>query len=417
MINNFRVILLLTLFLALNHISISQITTGQLTGEVNTVSTAVPFLLIATDSRSGAMGDAGVATLPDANSMQFNPAKYPFIKTDAGLSISYTPWLRALIDDINLGYLALYKKFSGDQVISASLKYFSLGNITFTDINANVIGQYNPNEYSIDAAYSRLFSKNFSGAVAFRYIYSNLTGGQYVGGQQSHPGRSVSADVAVYYQKNLEILNKKSILGLGLNISNIGAKISYSQNANKDFLPTNLRLGLAYNVDIDNYNSIGFTVETAKLLVPTPPIYYSIEDSVGSNNQLVVQYGKDPNVSPVVGMYQSFYDAPGVAKDPLHPENRNVFQEEMREFTYSLGMEYWYAKQFCLRAGYFYEHPTKGNRNFFTVGLGLKLNVFGLDFSYLIPTQQRNPLENTLRFTLTFDFEGLKKENNNNNAN
>ena len=415
MTNNFKVIFLLFIFFALYHISFSQITRGQLTGEVNTVSTAVPFLLIAADSRAGAMGDAGVATLPDANCMQFNPAKFPFIKTDAGLSISYTPWLRALIDDINLGYLSLYKKFAGKQVVSASLKYFSLGNITFTDINANVIGQYNPNEYSIDVAYSRLFSKNFSGAVAFRYIYSNLTGGQYVGGQQSHAGQSVAADVAVYYQKNLEIFNRKSILGLGLNFSNIGAKISYSQNANKDFLPTNLRLGGAYNIDIDNYNSIGFTIETSKLLVPTPPIYY--EDSLGSNNQPVIQYGKDPNVSPVVGMYQSFYDAPGVAKDPLHPEKRNVFQEEIREFTYSLGMEYWYAKQFCLRAGYFYEQPTKGNRNFFTVGLGLKLNVFGLDFAYLIPTQQHNPLENTLRFTLTFDFEGLKSENNKSNAN
>jgi hypothetical protein len=414
MIKNFKLIVLFLPALVFYTNTFSQISTGQLTGQVNVVSTAVPFLLIAADSRAGAMGDAGVATLPDANSMQFNPSKYSFIKTDFGVSASYTPWLRALIDDINLMYLAGYKKFANDQVLSLSLKYFSLGSIIFTDMGANVIGQFNPNEYSIDAAYSRLFSKNFSGSLAFRYIYSNLTGGQYVGGQQSHAGKSVASDISVYYRKNIDTKGFKSILGFGLNVSNIGAKISYSQNANKDFLPTQLKLGSAYNFDIDNYNSIGLTVEFSKLLVPTPPIFY--HDSVDENNKPVIEYGMDPNVGPVVGMYQSFYDAPGVAKDPLHPESRNVLQEEFREINYSIGAEYWYAKQFCLRAGYFYEHPTKGNRNFFTVGLGLRLNVFGLDFSYLIPTQQRNPLENTLRFTLTMDFEKEKKDKTTTNA-
>jgi hypothetical protein len=414
MIKNLRLIVLFLFIQFYFHNTYSQISTGQLTGQENVVSTAVPFLLIAADSRAGAMGDAGVATLPDANSLQFNPSKYSFIKTDFGISASYTPWLRALIDDINLMYLAGYKKFSNDQVISASLKYFSLGSITFTDLSANVIGQFNPREYSIDAAYSRLFSKNLSGSLAFRYIYSNLTGGQYVGGQQSHAGRSVSSDISVYYNNDFEVKGKKSVLGLGLNISNIGAKISYSQNANKDFLPTLLKLGGAYNLDIDNYNNIGLTVEFSKLLVPTPPVYYP--DSVDNNNKPVIEYGMDPNVGPVVGMYQSFYDAPGVSEDNSNPDNRNVFKEEMREINYSIGAEYWYAKQFCVRAGYFYEHPTKGNRNFFTVGLGLKLNIFGIDFSYLIPTQQRNPLENTLRFTLTMDFEKEKKEKTSTNA-
>lgn len=405
----FRLISLTLFFGTSSNFLFSQLTRGQVTGEVNTVSTAVPFLMIATDSRAGAMGDAGVATLPDANSMQYNAAKYPFIKTDFGVSMSYTPWLRALINDINLLDLSFYKKFEEKQVVSASLKYFSLGNITFTDVAANVIGQFNPNEYSIDAAYSRLFTTNLSAGIAFRYIYSNLTGGQYVGGQQSHPGRSAAADLSMYYQKKIEIDKIKSILGLGFNISNIGAKISYSENANKDFLPTMLRLGAAYNVDIDNYNNIGLTFEMTKLLVPSPPVYYI--DSVDGSNKPIIQYGMDPDVGPINGIYQSFYDAPGVVANPSNPDDRNVLKEEFREINYSIGTEYWYSKQFCLRAGYFYEHPTKGNRNFFTLGLGLKLKVMGLDFSYLIPTKQHNPLENTLRFTLNLDLDMLKKDN------
>lgn len=406
---NFRFLIIVGLTVMFSKQILAQITTGQLTGEVNTITTSVPFLTIAVDSRAGSMGDAGVATLPDANSQHHNPAKYVFMDKDVGMSISYTPWLRKLINDINLGYLTGYKKIGKKQVVSASLRYFSLGNITFTDIVGNVTGQFNPNEFAVDVAYSRLYARNLSGAIAMRYIYSNLTGGQFVQTTRTHPGNSVAADVAVYYHKPIQISKKDAIVTAGLNISNIGAKISYTSNDEKNFIPTTMKLGGGLSVNLDEYNSIAFTAQTEKLLVPTPPVYYP--DSIDSNGNPVIEYGKDPNISVPVGIFQSFFDAPGVAKDPLSPDDRSVFREEIREFNYSLGAEYWYAKQFAIRAGYFHENPTKGNREFFTVGLGLRLNVFGLDFSYLIPTYQQNPLENTLRFTLVFNFAGLENEN------
>ncbi|GAB4289303.1 MAG: type IX secretion system outer membrane channel protein PorV [Marinilabiliales bacterium] len=383
-------------------------TNNNIIGQVNVITTAVPFLTISPDSRSGAMGDAGVATLPDANSQHYNPAKYAFIKKDVGVAISYTPWLRALIDDINLAYLSGYKRIGGNQVLSASLLYFSLGDITFTDELGNQLNTYNPNEFAVDFGYTRMLGENISGSVTLRYILSDLTGGAYVQGAQTNAGWSVASDVAVYYQKDLELLDRNGILGLGLNIQNIGSKISYTENAEKDFIPTTLKLGAGYTIDLDDYNSIGITTEINKLLVPTNPEYYP--DSVDENNNPVIQYGMNPNVSVPVGIIQSFYDAPGVYKDPDHPEDRSVLREEINEINYAIGLEYWYAKQFALRAGYFHEHPNKGNREFFTLGLGLRLNVFGLDFSYLIPTTQKHPLENTLKFTLIFDFEGLKKE-------
>lgn len=249
-----------------------------------------------------------------------------------------------------------------------------------------------------------------------RYINSNLTLRQYVGGVESKPGQSVAADVSVYYQNDdIKIQGKDAVLGLGLNISNMGNKMSYTQNEDKDPIPTNLRLGSALTIDIDDYNKIMVTGELNKLLVPSPPVYYAVGDVMPNGDTVnvsgkYVKYGHDPDVSLPVGMYQSFYDAPGVQLDPENPDNRSVFKEEMREVNYALGMEYWYSNQFALRAGYFHEPATKGNRKFFTVGIGLRLNVFGLDFSYLIPVNQRNPLENTLRFTLSFNFEGLKEE-------
>ncbi len=401
-----RTIIIIILSALLNQICFSQlkgqITTGELTGEINTITTAVPFLMIAPDSRSGAMGDAGVATSPDANSMHYNPAKYAFIENDMGLSVSYTPWLRNLINDINLAYIAGYKRFGKNQVISLSLLYFSLGDITFTDIVGNTIGHYNPNEFAFDAAYSRLFSDKISGALTMRLIRSDLTGGAYVGGVESHPGRSVAADVSAYYENDIRISEKKAKTAFGINISNIGSKISYTEQADNDFIPINLRLGGALTVELDKYNSIAITADVNKLLVPTPPVYYPTSDSVDENGMPVIEFGKENNdISVPVGMLQSFYDAPGGYKEELH------------EITYSVGLEYWYSKQFALRAGYFYEHATKGNRKFATVGLGLKLNVFGLDFSYLMPTSGPNhPLANTLRFTLIFDFEGFKEQEN-----
>lgn len=384
-------------FTALISPTFGQITTDQLTGQINTISTAVPFLTITPDSRAGGMGDVGVATSPDPNSMHWNPAKYAFVDNNMGLSISYTPWLRKLIPDINLAYLSGYKRIDKHQVFALSLLYFSLGDITFTDIVGNTTQQFSPSEFSVDGAYARSFSDRFSGSIAFRFIYSNLTGGYYVNGVESHPGMAASSDISVYYRnKDLRLNDYDATWSFGANLSNIGSKISYTANSDKDFIPINLRLGTAYTVDFDDYNSLTAAIDVNKLLVPTPPVYYT--DSVDVNNDPVIQYGMDPNVSVPVGMLHSFYDAPG------------GFSEEIKELTYSLGVEYWYAKQFAIRGGYFNEASTKGNRKYFTVGVGLRLNVFGLDFAYLVPIYQNNPLANTLRFSLLFNFEGLNNK-------
>ena len=365
-------------------------------GQNNTITTAAPFLLIAPESRAGAMGETGAATAPDLNSQHWNPSKCAFLNKDMGFSVSYTPWLKGLVPDINLLYLTGFKKIDENQAISGSLLYFTLGDITFTDIDGNTIGQATPYELAIDGAYSRKFSQYISGSVALRYIFSDITNGANVG--DSKPGWSIASDVSTYYQRDIVVSKMPSTLSFGLNISNIGAKISYSDNAEKDFIPTNLRLGAGLKMNLDDYNSIFITADVNKLLVPTQPIYYPVEDSLDAEGNPVIEFGKDPNVSVPLGMIQSFYDAPGGAK------------EELREVIYSVGAEYWYDKQFALRAGYFHEHELKGNRKFFTVGFGLKLNVFGLDFAYLIPTQQKHPLENTLRFTLSFDLANFQDQ-------
>lgn len=407
----------LTVSLLCSGITVSQITTQQLNGragEVNTITTAVPFLTIAPDSRAGAMGDAGVSTTPDLNSQHHNPSKYSFMKKDFGISISYTPWLRKLVNDINLAYLTGYKKIGGGQTLSGSLRYFSLGDITFTDQVGNVTGQHRPNEFALDFGYSRLLGENFSGSVALRYINSNLTGGYSGSGPQTKAGQAFSSDISAFYNKSVVVNKKKGVISTGINISNIGSKLSYTENAVKDFLPCMLRLGTSYKMELDDYNSLLGVIELNKLLVPTPPVYYNVNEVLPNGDTVRVplthiKYGKDPLVSVPTGIFQSFWDAPGVAADPANPDDRSVGKEEWREINWNIGLEYWYAKQFALRAGYFHEDATKGNRKFFTVGMGLRLKVFSLDFSYLIPTQQRNPLENTLRFTLTFDFEGVKK--------
>jgi len=368
----------------------AQITRGEVTGQINAIQTAVPFLTIAPDSRSGAMGDAGVATAPDLNSQHWNPAKYAFIKGSGGVSISYSPWLRSLIGDINLAYLSGYYRIDDRQVLSTSLRYFSLGNITFTDIFGNTTRNFNPNEWAYDLGYSRAFSEYISGGIVFRFIHSNLTGGTSVGGAETKPGNAFAADVAIYYNRGIELGSMDGNAGFGVNISNIGTKISYTDDRDPDFIPTNLKVGGVFGLDIDDYNSITLAVDLNKLLVPTPPVY----DSAGTT----IIAGMDPNVSVPVGMFHSFYDAPGGAK------------EEFREIAYAIGLEYWYNKQFAIRGGYFHEHETKGNRKFFTLGLGLRLNVFSLDFSYLLPVYQNHPLSNTLRFTLGFDFASFKRQ-------
>ena len=356
---------------------------------LNTITTAVPFLLISPDSRAGGMGDVGVATSPDANSLHWNPAKYSFIDQEVGFAVSYVPWLRNLVPDINLSYISGYKKLNKNEVVAMELRYFTLGDITFTDVIGNNLGQYKPSEFALGSSYSRKLSDQFSLAISARYIYSNLTGGQSAGGIATNPGQSIAADVAGYYVKDIRIAKKDMELAFGANISNIGNKISYTETSTRDFIPINLRLGTALNADLDDYNKISFAFDLNKLLVPTPPIY---NDSI--NDQ--IDFGKDPNVSVVSGIFQSFGDAPG------------GFNEEMREINFSVGTEYWYDNQFAIRAGYFNEHNTKGGRKFFTFGSGVKYNVFALDFSYLINASRaingNNPLANTMRFTLTFDF-------------
>ena len=356
---------------------------------LNTITTAVPFLLISPDSRAGGMGDVGVATSPDANSLHWNPAKYSFIDQEVGFAVSYVPWLRNLVPDINLSYISGYKKLNKNEVVAMELRYFTLGDITFTDVIGNNLGQYKPSEFALGSSYSRKLSDQFSLAISARYIYSNLTGVQSAGGIATNAGQSIAADVAGYYVKDIRIAKKDMELAFGANISNIGNKISYTETSTRDFIPINLRLGTALNADLDDYNKISFAFDLNKLLVPTPPIY---NDSI--NDQ--IDYGKDPNVSVVSGIFQSFGDAPG------------GFNEEMREINFSVGTEYWYDNQFAIRAGYFNEHNTKGGRKFFTFGSGVKYNVFALDFSYLINASRaingNNPLANTMRFTLTFDF-------------
>ncbi|PIE86308.1 MAG: hypothetical protein CSA05_01260 [Bacteroidia bacterium] len=365
----------------------------ELAGQVNVITSAVPFLIIAPESRGGAMGDVGVATSPDINSMHWNVAKFAFIESDFGVGLSYTPWLRKLVDDINLSYLTAYKRIDDKQAISASLRYFSLGYITFTNQSGHELTEYNPNEFAIDVGYALKLSKFFSGGVGLRYIYSNLTGGfNAEGTSNTHAANGVAADIGVFYTNpKLKISKKKTTLNFGLSITNIGNKVSYTDEAEKNFIPTNLRLGTSMSMELDNYNSLALAVDLNKFLIPTPP-------KVVVENGVRKLYGKISDVSVAKGIFQSFSDAPGGMKEELH------------EITYSVGLEYYYAKQFAIRAGYFSEHETKGNRKYFTVGIGLKLNVFGLNFSYLMPTQQHNPLENTVRFSLLLDFEKLKKE-------
>ena len=402
--------ILFTLLSFVGFIFFSQVSSAQfdstvsLTGGLNALKIAVPFLTIAPDSRAGGMGDAGVATSPDINSQHWNPAKFPFIESKKwGVAFSYTPWLRNLVNDINLTYLTGYYQVDKMQAISSSLLYFAMGEIQFTTDNPNdpPVKFFNHNEFAIDIAYSRKFSDYISGAIAFRYIRSDLSGGYSQPGQASaKAGTSFAADIAMYYQHPVKLSDKFGQMAFGFNISNIGTKLSYSDDPMKDFIPINLRLGGRLTMDIDSYNSFSFTVDANKLLVPTPPVYGVVDE------QTVIVKGMNPNVSVVQGMLQSFYDAPG------------GFKEELNEIYYATGIEYWYARQFALRAGYFYENENKGNRKYFTVGAGLKYNIFNIDFSYLIPTGGFNsPMANTVRFSLSFDFEATRmrgqKVNNN----
>ena len=393
--------------------------------QLNTITTAVPFLLIAPDSRSGAMGDAGVSTSPDANSIAWNPSKLAFAEKNIGIAVSYTPWLRNLVPDINLSYLTGYKKIDKTQAIGASLRYFTLGDIQFTDEYGQNTIQFRPNEFAVDVAYSRKLSDRFSGGMAIRYIYSNLTGGINVQGAESKAGQAVAADISGYYQnEDITLGNKDAILAAGFNVSNIGNKMNYTQTSKRDFIPINLRIGPRLTINLDEYNSIAITTDINKLLVPTTPSYS--EDSLGqaikdNEGNYIILSGKDPDRSVAAGMFGSFTDAPGTviynsSTGEYEVVKGSRFKEELHEIMLATGVEYWYDNQLALRAGYFYEHATKGNRKYITLGAGLRYKVFGLDFSYLIPVNfseditTKSPLENTLRFTLKFDLDAFKSQ-------
>ena len=352
--------------------------------EINSVSTAVPFLTIAPDSRSAAMGDVGVATSPDVNSLHWNPAKYAFIELDESVALSYSPWLRGLVNDMHLLYLTGYKRIDRLQVISASLRYFNMGDIQFTSHDGSPLDVRKPNEFAIDAAYSRLFSDKIGAALAFRYVRSDISAGISNSGIKPKAGNSFAADIAIYYHSELELAGKNGEWALGADISNIGNKMSYSNEQNKSFLPINMRIGGSAGLHLDSYNKLTLAVDFNKLLVPTPPLYDR------ESHQIVGGMPRDVGV--VQGIFQSFYDSPG------------GFSEEMNEISYGVGLEYLYREVFAVRTGFFHEHPTKGNRRYFTMGVGLHMNALAIDFSYLISTYVTNPMNNTLRFSITYNF-------------
>ena len=365
----------------------------SLLGQRNVITTAAPFLLISPDSRSAAMGDLGAATSADANSIHWNASKLAFIEGDGGISISAAPWLRQLVPDIWFYYMSGYKKIDSKSTVGVSLRYFTLGDIQFTDDQGTSTGDYEPKEFALDGAYARKLSDNLSLGVALRFVLSDLARGQ-VGssGTEIKAGMAGAGDISMTYMNDTKLGGKDFDYTIGGNISNIGNKISYTNEANGDFIPINLRLGTFWNTQLDEYNEIGFGVDFNKLLVPTPQYTY---DSLGEISGRVI--ADDPLIN---GMLSSFTDAPG------------GFKEELNEITISAGVEYWYAKQFALRAGYFYEADTKGSRKYMTFGAGLKYNVFQIDAAYLQPFARRHPLQNTIRFSLQFDLDAFKNQEN-----
>ena len=380
----------------------------------NVITTAVPFVSISPDARGGALGDCGVASDPDVYSMHYNAAKYVYLEDKFAAGLGYSPWLRNLVPDMNLAYLALAYKINDRSSVAGTLRYFSCGEIEFRDNYNQSLGKYTPNEWAIDATYSRMLGDYLSGAVAGRFIYSDLTQNQ---GDMARPGISVAADVSVFYKRPVEwFSNMDADFSWGASINNIGSKISYSGISDRrDFIPTTLRAGANLKLELDEYNSLAFMVDFSKLMVPTPPVIARQENGspiLNPDGSYQILYGYDNNVSVVQGMIQSFYDAPGWG---YNADNELVhygkFYEELCEINIGGGIEYWYNNIFAVRAGYFNETALKGNRKYVTLGAALKYNVFGLDVSYLIPVNTvagSNPLENTLRFNLTYSMGGKK---------
>ena len=376
----YKIALLLMSFLAFA-------TTIKADGEkdkFNPVSTAVNSLKIGPDARAGGLGDIGAATDPDVNSQAWNPAKYPFCISRAGIAVNYTPWLRKIVNDIDLAYVAGYMRLGDYTAISSSLRYFSLGEV---DAGENM--SIKPYEMAFDIGVSRMLSENFSAAIALRYIRSDLSGNY---SDDTKPGNAFAADVAMYYNKYVVMGSRECQFGLGLNISNIGSKMKFGDE-NTYFIPTNLRLGVNYLIPINEYNKIAFGLDLIKLLVPTMPRQKDDESGEDYQQRLQKDYF---DMSPITGIFKSFGDAPG------------GFSEELKEIQWSFGVEYTYNDKFILRAGYHDEDKDKGNRKYFTVGAGFRMNVFSIDAGYVLSTAASNPLDQTLRVSLAFDFDGIK---------
>ncbi|MCH8902559.1 MAG: type IX secretion system outer membrane channel protein PorV [Bacteroidetes bacterium] len=355
----------------------AQINISQLNGQINTLSTAVPFLRITTDARAAAMGEAGIATSPDAHAIYWNPAKLSFAEHEFGIVASYTPWLRLLVDNVFLANISGYKRLNENQALGISIKYFYLGKVILFNPHPGVQGFFRAHEYVTSVVYARKLCDNLSIGLGLKYIYSNIAAGQTITGATIKPSKSLAGDISIYYEKNIIVFNYRSKISHGISLSNVGSKITYTEPADKDFIPTNIGIGTALGMELNENHDLRFALDVNKLLVLS-------QDSTG-------MVGK--GVSAIRGMLGSFSDAPG------------GFSEELAELMFSMGVEYWYRNRFALRSGYFAEHSTKGNRKYLTAGLGLKLNVFGLNVSYLIPSNsQRNPLDNTIRFSLLYSF-------------
>ncbi|MBR2017910.1 MAG: type IX secretion system outer membrane channel protein PorV [Prevotella sp.] len=356
--------------------------------EFNPVEHAVISQTIAPDARAAGMGDVGAATDPDVNSQFWNPAKYPFCISRAGIALNYTPWLRQLVSDIDLAYVAGYYRIGDYSALSGSLRYFSLGEVmTSMDENAMSVKPY---EMSLDVAYSLMLSETFSIAAGIRWIYSDL---RFDYTEDSSPASAFAADLAMYYNNYFNMGNRECQLGLGMNISNIGSKISFFGDERSQFIPANMRIGASLLIPVDEYNRFAISADANKLLVPTVPKQEEGESAADYQQRVIEEYS---DVGAISGIFKSFGDAPG------------GFKEELEEIQWSVGAEYVYHDQFSLRAGYHHESENKGNRKYFTVGGGFKMNVFSLDVGYVISTAQSNPLDQTLRFTLAFDMDGIK---------
>lgn len=367
---------------------------AQLYSDPRPVQTAVPFLGIAPDARSAGMGDIGVASSPDNYSTYWNPAKVSQMKNDFGGAISFNPWLRKIVQDMSLTNGSFYYKLRKEDAISINFTYFDLGSITFTDNTGAVITDFKPNEISAGAQYSRLLGRGFSVGVGLKYIYSNLAGSiSNDASTQARPAQAAAADLGFYYNKDVVIADRDFNIAFGAAIANIGNKVSYSNSSRADFIPTILRLGSTVTYVVDDFNKFSFLVQASKLMVPSTQIVAQTDVNSGTVTGYAYQV---PDKNLVNGMFSSFADAP------------NGFKEEMQEVMLSGGVEYWYDDMFAVRTGYFYENPQKGNRNYITFGFSFRYNVFGLDGSYLVATQRTNPLAETFRFGLTFNFDKPK---------